>query len=487
MTTSISIPLWFFILLLVVLGWSLLHHIFLPSVRWFARKRVNRVLDEIGSLLDIEIKPFQLTKRQVLIDRLVFDPKVAEAIQEHAEESQIPREVAQAKVVHYAKEIVPSFNAYIYFRIGNWLAKKIARLFYRVRVSFEDEQSISSIDSKATVVFVMNHRSNMDYVLVSCLSADKAALSYAVGEWARVWPLQSLIKTTGAFFVRRNSKNKLYRKVLERYVHMATKEGVCQAVFIEGGLSTDGKLRSPKLGFLDYMLRGYNVEEDREIVFIPIGINYDRTLEDRSLLRKLDPQAARRSTLFVLRTTLAFLGHNLWLGVRNRWHRFGFGCVNFGIPISAKDYCEQQGIVFHKLPVEQRFQHVERLAQLLVNDIQQRIPILPVAIVATIFLQKPDAKLSLFELNGFIYRMIETLEAKRAHIAFPMKALDFTMASAIHMMKIRHLLIEEEGIYQMAPGAHTICAYYSNSIIHWFTDAPTTVSHESTLLNQEAV
>ena len=40
------------------------------------------------------------------------------------------------------------------------------------------------------MVFVMNHRSNMDYVLVSFLAAERVALSYAVGEWARIWPLQ---------------------------------------------------------------------------------------------------------------------------------------------------------------------------------------------------------------------------------------------------------------------------------------------------------
>ena len=36
----------------------------------------------------------------------------------------------------------------------------------------------------------MNHRSNMDYILAAYLAADQAALSYAVGEWARIWPLR---------------------------------------------------------------------------------------------------------------------------------------------------------------------------------------------------------------------------------------------------------------------------------------------------------
>lgn len=47
------------------------------------------------------------------------------------------------------------------------------------------------------MVFVINHRSNMDYILVTYLVAERSALSYAVGEWARVWPLKQLVRAMG--------------------------------------------------------------------------------------------------------------------------------------------------------------------------------------------------------------------------------------------------------------------------------------------------
>jgi 1-acyl-sn-glycerol-3-phosphate acyltransferase len=144
------------------------------------------------------------------------------------------------RIDRYAREIVPSFNAYLYFRVGYWLAKSVARLLYRVRLGYADEAGLAQVDPKSTVVFVMNHRSNMDYVLVAFLAAEQVALSYAVGEWARVWPLQALIRSMGAFFVRRNSGDPLYRTVLARYVAMATEAGVPQALFPEGGLTVDG-------------------------------------------------------------------------------------------------------------------------------------------------------------------------------------------------------------------------------------------------------
>lgn len=129
MAGQITISLWFFLFLVLISALAILDRIFIPSVRWFLRRRINRVIDEIGSRLDIEIKPFQLTTRQVLVERLVYDPKVIKAIQSYAQKEDTPREVMQAKVLRYAKEIVPSFNAYLYFRLGYWLAKKLLAVF----------------------------------------------------------------------------------------------------------------------------------------------------------------------------------------------------------------------------------------------------------------------------------------------------------------------------------------------------------------------
>ena len=248
------------------------------------------------------------------------------------------------------------------------------------------KNKISEIDSNSSVVFVMNHRSNMDYVLVSFLVAEKTTLSYAVGEWARIWPLQTLIKSMGAFFVRRNSGNTLYRKVLERYVNMSTRAGVCQAVFLEGGLTRDGVLREPRLGFLDYMLRDYHPHNDKDIVFIPVGINYDRVIEDRSLVRRLNKDAKKRSAWFVIKTTIVFIFKNAVLSRKNRWRRFGYASVNFGEPVSAKKYCESKEVDFSTLEQEERFVQVEDLAKNIMENISQVIPILPVALMSDILL-----------------------------------------------------------------------------------------------------
>src|SRR6185295_1261620 len=99
---------------------------------------------------------------------------------------------------------------------------------------------------------------------------------------------------------------------LQRYVQMATEGGVPQAVYPEGGLSVDGRLRAPKLGLLDYMLKTFDPAGERDLVFVPVGINYDRVLEDRTLLLKLDAQRPRRGMAYAIGVTLTFAARQVW-------------------------------------------------------------------------------------------------------------------------------------------------------------------------------
>jgi len=467
LTSDVVIPLWVFLLLVATTLVALLDRLFIPSVRWFVRGRVNRAIDQVSAHLRIDLRPFQLTKRQVLLDRLAYDTEVVEAMTAYAKEHDMPREVAQERVREYAREIVPSFNAYVYFRLGYWLAKKIARLLYSVRVGFLDPDRLRAVDPKATVVFVMNHRSNMDYILVAYLVARSSALSYAVGEWARVWPLQTLVRAMGAFFVRRDSRDSLYRKVLERYVHMATEEGVPQAVFPEGGLSHDGLLRQPKLGILDYMLRTFEPGRHRDIVFVPVGINYDRVTEDRSLLHRRDPDAPARSRWFVYRTVWRFWRKNMALSVDERRRRFGYASVNFGEPLSADAFCRERGVAFGVLDRDARFEEVNALARTLMTRVAQVIPILPVPLVATVFQRDPDTWMDAFEIKRRAHDLVRELQTRGAPIRDTEIPKERTLNRAIDMLRFRGMIDEEHGRYRLLLSGRELVRFYANSIAHW--------------------
>ncbi len=466
----VSLPIWLAVLLAALALWALVGHLLLPGARWILRRRVNRVLEQVEARLKIRIPPFKLTKREVLIERLLDDPPVQEAAESEERETGVSRSVVRRRIETYAREIVPQFNAYLYFRIGYGVARWVGRSLYRVRLGYSDEAGLAALDPNATVVFLINHRSNMDYVLVSYLAAEKAALSYAVGEWARIWPLQALIRSMGAYFVRRNSKDPLYRKVLERYVAMATAAGVTQAVFPEGGLSREGKLREPKLGILDYMVRSFD-PAGRDIAFIPVGINYDRVFEDRSFLVELDTEHSRPKASHSFSNALKFVLRNLLLMARNKWHRFGYACVDFGSPVSLRDYGRARGIDFGALGKEARIARVEELGRELMTAIGKVIPVVPVPLVATVFVKEPDRARSELELKAEVLELLRGLTERGAHVYLPRKDQDYAIVVGLRMLTLRRLVEEKDGLFSARPEELPLLTYYANSIAHLWGQA----------------
>ena len=466
MTDAVSVPAWLLVLIAALAVWALYEHLLMPALRFLVTHPANRVIDELGERLRIGIRPFQRTKRQALIHRLLTDPRVQVAAENFAKQNGVSVPAALRAVERYAREIVPAFNAYLYFRIGYFIGRGIARALYRVRLGYVDSAGLAAIQPDATVVFVMNHRSNMDYVLAGYLAADQAALSYAVGEWARIWPLSALIRSMGAYFVRRDSKDELYRRVLERYIAMATEAGVPQALFPEGGLTRDGRMRAPKLGVIDYTMRGFRLEGEHDLVFVPLGINYDRVLEDRSLLRSLDAEAPRMGRTKTLWNTLAFVAHNLRLMLKSEWHRFGYACVNFGSPISMRAYCRERAVDFQRLSGEDRKRETAALGAYLMQAVGRVVPVVPVPLIATVFVGNPERRLSALELKAEVGRLLEALERSKAHVYVPRSDFDYAINVGLRMLLSRHLVDEADGLYLAREKELAVLRFYANSIAH---------------------
>lgn len=471
MTDPVTLPFWLLLLLALLATWAVVSRLLLPSVRWFFGRRVNRLTEQLNRTLDLKIPHIAMTRRQVTIDRLVYDPKVLQEVTRVAETEGIPRKVALKRVESYAREIVPAFNAYLYFRVGSAIGKALLNMLYRVRLGHADDAALKNLSSNASVVFVMNHRSNVDYILVAHLARARVALSYAVGEWAKVWPIQQLVRALGAYFVRRGSGNDLYRRVLERYVQIAVEGGAVQAIFPEGGLSRDGLLRQPRIGLLDYMLRTFDARSGQDIAFVPVAVNYDRVLEDRTLLRDSTPGVEPRSGLAALRTTLGFVFQQMWLRLRGRWYRFGYACANFGAPISLRQYLAEHGWEPATLDREARTSRVSELAGDLLTAVGRIVPILPVSLIAKLFVDEPHRAWTEAEIRDRALELQREFEALGAHVYVPRGDADYSVLVGLRMLTLRRLVLESNGRYCLNPDELHVVQYYANAIAH-LTRAP---------------
>ena len=443
-------PIWAFVLMVLFAAVTFASHFLFPSVRWFFRKRAERVIARVNERLQRPIEPFKLARRYDMIQRLIYDPEVTQAIVEHARKEKIPENVAFEQARRYAREIVPGFSATAYFSIGIRLARWLSKSLYRIKLGTFDRKRLEKIDPDAAVVFVINHRSNMDYVLVTYLAANAGALSYAVGEWARVWPLSAIIRAMGAYFIRRRSRGALYRKVLARYVQMATRGGVSQAVFPEGGLSLNGLLAPPRMGLLNYIVDDFDPDV-REVIFVPVAVNYDRVLEDVILIAA-DKSGTRKFKPPLISVLLRVARHIL-LRFTGRFRGFGVASVSFGEPLELSRFHDDGN---HDL--------TEQIANELMKRIADVTPVVGVPLVSRHILQA--SPISLEDLEASVGSSIAFL--KDRGLPSPRREPHDVVHDALSRLRARDLITaSDEAIAPTAEG-QDVLTFYANSIAHHF-------------------
>lgn len=448
MTQTVELPLWLFVLIVGFAAVTFASHFLVPSVRWFVRRRLERAVARLNQRLERPIEPFKLIRRYDMIQRLIHDPQVTQAAADHARAEGIPENVAFEQVRRYAREIVPGFSAFAYFSFAARAARFLSNAIYDVRLAQQQPGALKGIDPEATVVYVMNHRSNMDYVLVTYLAARRSALSYAVGDWARVWPLSGLIRAMGAYFIRRRSRNDLYRKVLAAYVRLATRGGLTQAMFPEGGLSLDGALAAPKLGLLKYIVAAHG-PQGRDVVFVPVALNYDRVLEDR-ILAEAARTGARRFKARIGVVALRLL-RQLWRWLTGRYLRAGRAAVTIGTPLSLSQFAGTQA-----------GDPTEPLAQALMVRIGGIVPVLPVPLVAAVLCR--HGRQTRAKLEARLQKLIEALPLAALHL--PPEGAAQAASEGLGQLERRGLLHSEHGCIAPQPGRLALLEFYANSIRH---------------------
>jgi len=260
----------------------------------------------------------------------------------------------------------------------------------------------------------------------------------------------------GGYFIRRRYNNALYRKVLARYVQMATEAGVTQAVFPEGGLSRTGALGKPKLGLISYILDGFEPGQSRDVVFVPVALNYDRVMEDRNLI---EAQASgTRAFRFSIRPIWRYLRRQTWLRLTGKFHRYGYAAVCFGDPLGLTDFYAQP----HADPAV-------ALGQELMARIAQAMPVTPVPLVCHALVNGARTRA---DLEATVTDRIAAAKSRGATIHIPRDDIAYTIEAGLRALTERRLLsIDDIGGLHITEAGLRMAAFYAASVAHLLDEA----------------
>ncbi|MBW2253671.1 MAG: 1-acyl-sn-glycerol-3-phosphate acyltransferase [Deltaproteobacteria bacterium] len=463
------------------------------------RRWVRRGAIEFIRRYRIQLESIRFIDRVWIRERLALDPEIDETVLEVARQTGEPIAALRMRVDEYVEEIAPYFSVTAYYRTGAWLAKRLVDFCFELVVDPDGyERQAAQVPEGAIRVYVINHRSNTDAVVLAYSLLRRTPLSYAVGEWALIWPLHTLFRMFGSYFVRRGEQDPVYRVVLERFVQILTGHGGVTGFFIEGGLSRDGALREPRIGLLDYLVRVRREHPDRDMVFLPVGLNYDRVLEDRNLVAERDGPLPRRG---FYRRMLNLAGIAFWLPllvganllkVATRSHqKFGYAAITFGKPLRLTEW--PGGATMHLLGDEERREAVEALAhELLVNRVGAVVPVTPVPVLCEALVRTGDApthrvrravrevlgELRALEVPIALGQAFEALRTRRAWAEgegelgvaerLDREEADLVLLLATNTMTRRRVLLQWGTELRVVPGEEPIVEYYANSIRHHF-------------------
>ncbi|MGQ0649178.1 MAG: 1-acyl-sn-glycerol-3-phosphate acyltransferase [Gemmatimonadaceae bacterium] len=418
------------------------------------------------------VNRYKLTRKRYIVEALLADEEVAAAARLHAREHGVSEDAAWRRVRVYLDEIVPFFSILAYYRFGYTASRLLLNLFYKVTVESEGEDRFRELPRDSVVIYLMNHRSNADYVLVAYALMGDVSLSYAVGEWARAFPLEYIFKSFGSYFVRRKYREPLYHTVLARYVQLITRNGVTQGIFPEGGLSRDGTLGPAKIGLLDYAL---GVARDpayrRRLFVVPVGINYDRVLEDRSLLAELASRRTGRrpSRLIQSREVGKYVVWNLGRLLSRRWKRYGRAAVTVGTPIPVAawlDDLERRGIRPFALERTDRLGYVQQFCDEAMRRIGELVPVTPVTL-ACAALQTFDSE---FVLHAHLLQRMDELRdvllELNARVLTAERTSEEIFDRAYRMLRMRRVVVRQGSGYVILSRGRPLISYYANSIAH---------------------
>ena len=452
------------LLLLALTGGLILSLVFRRQLRRYTNRIAVRARRKYRGRLD----RFKLLGRAHVRGLLLEDAGIAAAVEYHVATTGTDHATAWKMVDEYVREIVPFFNIIAYYEVGFRLSRMLLGLFYKVTVEYENQAAVRRLPRDAVVVYLMNHRSNADYVLVGFALSGQVAISYAVGEWARAFPLEQIFKAFGGYFVRRNHREKLYHSVLERYVQLITREGVTQGIFLEGGLTRDGKLRAPKIGLLDYVLGiGHDPAYHNRIYVIPVAINYDRVLEDRTLLRELrsSTRGTRTSKLTQLGEVVPYIAWNLTRIITRRFKRYGRAAVMIGAPVPLAPWYTNQPDLF-TIPRAERLARVSELTDRIMEHIGALIPVTPVPLVCAAIQSLGGELLPRQKLLTRIEDLRDELVELNARVIRADRDASETLEMALKMLEMRRVLLTQGDNYIVLPRGRELVSYYANSIAH---------------------
>lgn len=285
---------------------------------------------------------------------ILAQPHIQLLINQLAREQSVTKAAIEQRADAILRGIGDTMNHQQLRTLGLMIRKIFSTVYHRINLNPEAYDTLFAAfrRPRCSVIIIPAHRSYVDFLVVSYLLVMMGlpVPHICSGEdFLRLGGFASLLRGSGAFFMRRSFKNdRLYGALFKEYIRHLVRGGECVEFFIEGMRSRTGKTMPPKLGILKFVTDAFFEKQDEidDVLFIPVGLSYEKLIEGNVYADELMGIPKPKETIGNLLKSATVLRS-----------KYGSLNVSVGEPISLKSYADdphQAPPGYEKIPEAER-------------------------------------------------------------------------------------------------------------------------------------
>ena len=428
-------------------------------------KKISKVLSLHFYRTKTSVVGPDLSHRRTVARNILKRPRVHHEIENYAARKKITINQAQREAHKIIKEVASDYS----YSIVSIFAKLLTKFWTKVYngVVFNHFEEFRAKSQQYEVIYTPCHRSHVDYLIMSYALHERGVVPphIAAGINLNMPVIGSMLRRSGAFFIRRSFNSALYSTIFSEYLCALLANGVSIEYFIEGTRSRTGRLLEPKAGMLAMTIKSYLNERNKPLMFQPSSLNYERLMEGSSYQKELGGKSKKGESLGGLFRARKLLKQD-----------YGRLTVNFCEPIMLDEMLDKYKPDWRQITLEnnRKPEWFKKLVKGCGTEIMQRINeaahVNPINLLAVSLLATPNHSAAIDNLSQQIefYKELLVRLPYSSRITMTELNAEEILALGVELGFIEIVPHELGDVVRIKGGQGIQLTYYRNNILHLF-------------------